>query len=127
MINFHSYVLKIEEVMDMMHIYFKDEGRNVQLVANNTEKGETIIKATETVTYEGVTKTATRVMETEEIEEILRIFFWRAGFEEVKVIHYGIAGTTVKDGIFDNIISVVKPEEANQYKVITKTKLNVKF
>ena len=122
-----GYTLKLDQVIDMMHIIYKDEGRNVNLIVINTNKGEAIIEATETVTYDGVTKTATRVVSNEEIEELLRIFFWRAGFENVNIVHYGAEGTIVKDGIFNNLVSRVKHDEANQYKVIPWTKSDVKF
>ncbi len=128
MITFEGrYTLRLDQVIDMMHIIYKDEGRNVNLIVINTNKGEAIIEATETVTYNGVTKTATRVVSNEEIEELLHIFFARAGFENVNIVHYGAEGTTVKDGIFNNLVSTVKHDEANQYVVIPWTKSDVKF
>ena len=121
------YVLDLKQVIDMMHIIYKDEGRNVNLIVINTNKGEAIIEATETVTYEGVTKTATRVVSNEEIEELLHIFFARAGFENVNVEHYGAEGTIVKDAIFKNLVHTVKPGEENKYVVTPWTKSDVKF
>ena len=124
MIVFNRYVLKFDELKDMFNIYFKDEERNVQLCYDKNENNEPIIRAKETIDFNGEVKTFDRVMTNEEIEEIIYTFFARAGFEEIAVVHYGAAGTKVKDGL---TLKTVAEDEAHQYIVVTKQKQNAKF
>lgn len=124
MIVFNRYVLKFDELKDMFNIYFKDEERNVQLSYDKNEKNEPIIRAKETIDFNGEVKTFDRVMTNEEIEEIIYTFFARAGFEEIDVVHYGAAGTKVKDGL---TLKTVTNDEAHQYIVVTRQKQNTKF
>ena len=125
MIVFDRYTYTCENILKIMGLYFKDEGRDVKTSFSNNERGEKIIKAKEKISVDGVTKIFEREMTKEEIEEIIFIAFARAGLDVVDIISYGAMGTSVKEG---NFSSIVKEKEENQFVVITKKeqKINIK-
>lgn len=123
MIQYTRNVFTCENMLKLIDVYFRSEERNVQLSYCNKE-GATSIKAKETVVYDGVTKTGERELGKEEIENIICNIFAGAGLEVIDIVNYGAVGTRVKEG---NFTYVVKPGEENQFVIITKEMMRVKY
>ncbi|MBQ9019390.1 MAG: hypothetical protein IJ097_03695 [Bacilli bacterium] len=112
-----------DNMMQLITVYFREQERDVKARINCNENGSQI-KLRETVSFDGITKTAEREMKNEQLEEIVCDIFSRAGQQVMSIINYAKAGAKVIDCGFEH---VVKPNEEKQFIVITKEKSKVGY
>ena len=121
--NIHTFTH--DDMAKLLSSYYRGQDRNVTAIFSNNDKGYTSIKLAETVSLNGVTKTAIRVLKKENFERIVRRIYKWAGQQVTSIVNYGEAGTCVMDC---GLKTLVSPEQENRVIVRTQEiqKVNVK-
>lgn len=120
--TFYRHTFTYDNMGKLIRSYYKEQERDVIPKFRVTDEGVTSIKVQETVSCDGITRTAERDMDLEKLGEIIRNIFANAGREVVDVVNYAAAGTKVTDF---GLTQIVKPEEAKRFVVITHERTNV--
>jgi hypothetical protein len=113
-----------DNMMKLITVYFREQERDVKARIINTDDMGSSIKIRETVSFDGVTKTAEREMKREQLENIICDIYSRIGQQVTSVINYAKAGVKVLDCGYEHI---VQPNEEKQFVIITKEKKNVVY
>lgn len=111
------------DMTQLITAYFREQERDVKVRISNSDMGSHI-KLRETVSLDGITKTAEREIKKEQLEAIITDIYSRIGQQVTSIINYAKAGTHVMDCGF---MHEVKPNEEKQFIIITKEKSKVAY
>ena len=121
----YTHTFTHDDMSKLLSSSYRGQDRNVIAEFSNNDRGYTSIKLTETVSLDGVTKTASRVLKKENFERIIRRIYKWAGQQVTSIVNYGEAGTCVMDC---GLKTLVSPEQENRVVVRTQEiqKVNVR-
>lgn len=106
-----------DDAAKLISVYYKEQDRDVKARFSSNEDGKTSIQVRETVSLDGMTKTAEREMNFEKLNEIISTIFKRAGRQVTSIINYAAAGSRVS---YCGCEHIVKPEEEKRLIVTLK-------
>lgn len=122
MIVLERYPLKSENITDLISVYYKGQGRCAESRSIRNDDGTIFYSVTEIL--KNGKKCEERILNNEELDNMIFTVFTGGGLEVGDIVHYGLAGTKVRDGMFATLVT---EKTENQIVVVTKREEKVLY
>ena len=122
MIVLERYPLKRENITDLISVYYKGQGKKAESRSIVNEDGT--ISYTVIEVLKNGSKSEEKILNNDELDNMIFTVFTGGGLEVGDIVHYGLAGTKVKDGMFATLVT---EKTENQIVVVTKREEKVLY